>query len=65
MSNFAWFFMCALRRSGDCPQYPVDQPPRLISRRRSSAEGTLFSTLMFLNIRSARPSFLASRYIAS
>ena len=28
---------------------------RLISRRRSSAKGTLFSTLMFLNIRSAMP----------
>ena len=34
---------------------------RLISRRMSSAKGTLFSTLMFLNIGSAKPSFLESR----
>ena len=31
----------------------------------SSATGTLFSTLMFLNIWSAKPSFLARRYITS
>jgi hypothetical protein len=31
----------------------------------SSGTGTLFSTLMFLNISSAKPSFLARRYITS
>ena len=31
----------------------------------SSATGTLFSTLMFLNILSAKPSLMASRYMIS
>src|SRR5436189_48027 len=31
----------------------------------SSANGRLFSTLMFLNILSAKPSFLATRYMIS
>src|SRR5690242_18847871 len=57
--------MCALIRSGDWPQYPVDHEPRLISRKMSSAEGRLFSTLMFLNIWSAKRHFLAIRYMTS
>src|SRR5215472_17918943 len=57
--------MCILRRSGDWPQYPVDQLPRFISRRVSSGEGLPFSILMFLNILSAKPSFVAIAYIIS